>query len=217
MPDARPDPAVPPSSDADRAVEADVRVVAPSLRTTAIALWVVAVALIPLAAGTQGVAALPFAVVPSVFVAVFAWLVLWRPHVTATADALVIADVRRTTSIPWRRVVEIRSRHGLEVVTSEGVRRTWIAPRGSARLRLVGDGDGDPDPTVPSGRPGGAHPVTVHAAAARLAARIPAARPIEGPPPAHVERIPITVRTHWVAVLVLVVLGVLASLSGARI
>jgi hypothetical protein len=145
--------------------------------------------------------------VPSVFTALVAWVVLWRPHVALTDDALVVVDVRRTTTYAWRRVTDVRTRYGLEVLSSEGTRRVWIAPRSTARLRVV-----------PAGaRPGGTAPVDLDVAAAAMRARIPVDAPTDAPPPATVTPAPIVHRAHGWAVTALVVLGIAASMAGARL
>jgi len=185
------------------------RIVAPALRRLAIVLWVVAVALVPIAIAGNGPSAALLALPPSAFTAWFAWMALWRPRVEATPDALVVVDVRRTTTIAWPRVEEVRSRYGLEVRTNEGLLRAWIAPRPTARLRL--------DTIRPDGRPGGTEPVTVPAAADRLAACVPVREPLDGPPPARVTVAGLVTHGHWWGVLLLVVLGVLGSLTGARL
>lgn len=215
---------------------ASFRIVAPGLRTFAVVLWVVAVALVPIGLVGGGPRALLFVWAPSLFTAAVAWFVLWRPRVEATAEALVIVDVRRTSTIAWRRVVTVRAKYGLEVTTSEGVRRVWIAPRPTARLRIdasstastastVSAADGahgaggahGPGGTDRAGRSGGSVPVTVDAAAARLVASIPVDDSGDALPPARVTAAPITHRVHWVAVLLLIVLGTLGSLSGAQL
>jgi hypothetical protein len=203
---------------------ASFRIVAPGLRTFAVVLWVVAVALVPIGLVGGGPRALLFVWAPSLFTAAVAWFVLWRPRVEATAEALVIVDVRRTSTIAWRRVVTVRAKYGLEVTTSEGVRRVWIAPRPTARLRIdasstastVSAADG-PGGTDRAGRSGGSVPVTVDAAAAQLVAWIPVDDSGDALPPARVTAAPITHRVHWVAVLLLIVLGTLGSLSGAQL
>jgi hypothetical protein len=191
--------AVPPS--------APVRIVSPALRRGAVVLWVVAVVLVPLGLLTGGPGTAVFVPVPSVFTALVAWVVLWRPHVALTEDALVVVDVRRTTTYAWRRVTDVRSRYGLEVLSSEGTRRVWIAPRSTARLRLVPAGT----------RSGGTAPVDLDVAAAAIRARIPVDAPTDAPPPATVTPAPIVHRAHGWAVTALVVLGIAASMAGARL
>jgi hypothetical protein len=191
--------AVPPS--------APVRIVSPALRRGAVVLWVVAVVLVPLGLLTGGPGTAVFVPVPSVFTALVAWVVLWRPHIALTEDALVVVDVRRTTTYAWRRVTDVRTRYGLEVLSSEGTRRVWIAPRSTARLRVV-----------PAGaRPGGTAPVDLDVAAAAIRARIPVDAPTDAPPPATVTPAPIVHRAHGWAVTALVVLGIAASMAGARL
>ncbi|WIB66713.1 hypothetical protein DEI93_12170 [Curtobacterium sp. MCBD17_035] len=189
------------------------RLVAPAMRRFAVALWIVAVALVPIGLITDGPRALLLVPAPSAFTAWFAWTALWRPRVLATADGVVVVDVRRTTRIAWGRVLEVRSRFGLEVVTSEGDRRTWIAPRPTARLRLT--------PVAPLGPGGPAQAaettLTVAEAADRLRAFVPSPAPLEGPPPAEVTPARIEHRVHGWSVVALIALGLLGSMAGARI
>ncbi|WP_066515120.1 hypothetical protein [Curtobacterium ammoniigenes] len=177
----------------------DLVIVSPSMRRLAGFLWLVAILLLPVAALTRGPAAVLFALGPSTFLTAFAWFVLWRPHIRCADDALVIADVRRTTTMAWRRVQGVRDRYGIEIETSEGLRRAWVAPARSSRLAI------------------GARRLTVAEAAERIRDRIPPVIEEDGPPPATVVPAPITTRVHGWTVALLVVLGLLASVLGARI
>ncbi|WP_141399054.1 PH domain-containing protein [Curtobacterium sp. 'Ferrero'] len=181
-------------------------IVVPGMRVLAVVLWIVSVALVPLAVLGDGSAWL--APVPSVFIAFLAWAVLWRPRIELTADALRIVDVRRTSTYAWRRVTEVRTKYGLEVVTSEGVRRTWIATRPTARLGTLGSGPQ---------QPGGTVRLTVDAAADAVRAHIPAAAAQDGPPPATVTAAPIVHRPHGWTVVALVVLGFAATMAAAQL
>lgn len=183
----------------ERAAPGRVRFFSPTMRRLAGFFWALAVILLPVAALTRGAPAVLFALGPSVFLAAFAWFVLWRPHLECTPDALVIADVRRTTSIAWRRVQAVRDRYGIAILTSEGVRRTWVAPGASSRL-ATSDG-----------------PLTVQAAAERIRSYVPEAEQTDGPPPSSVTAAPIATRVHGWTIALLIVLGILASMLGARI
>jgi hypothetical protein len=176
-------------------------IVAPGMRLLAVVLWAASVALVPLALVGDGSPWL--APIPSVFIAFLAWAVLWRPRIELTPDALRIVDVRRTTSYAWRRVTEVRTKYGLEIVSSEGVRRTWIATRPTARLAAH--------------RPGGTVRLTVDAAADEVRAMVPVAAPQDGPPPASVAAAPIAHRAHGWSVLALIVLGLVATMAAAQL
>ncbi|TCL78006.1 MULTISPECIES: PH domain-containing protein [unclassified Curtobacterium] len=179
-------------------------IVAPGLRRLAIVLWVVAVALVPLALlGGSNPWLVP---VPSICIAFVAWAALWRPRIELTPEHLRIVDVRRTSTYTWSRVTEVRTKYGIEVVTGEGVRRVWIATRPTARLTAQ-----------VQGRPGGPDHLDVDAAAAQMLALVPATAPQDGPPPATVTAAPITHRVHGWTVLAFVVLGIAASLAAARL
>ncbi|PZE67021.1 MULTISPECIES: PH domain-containing protein [unclassified Curtobacterium] len=179
------------------------RIVATNMRRFAVALWVVAAALVVIGLVTNGPSAALLVPVPSLFTAWFAWVVLWRPRIELTADALVVVDVRRTTRFAWRRVRAVRTKYGLEVVTDQGEHRVWIAPRPNARLTLV--------------RPGGSVPVDVDAAADEIRAVVPPPLVYDGDPPATVTAAPIVHEAHGWAIVALVVLGIAGSLAGARL
>ncbi|KQO62878.1 PH domain-containing protein [Curtobacterium sp. Leaf261] len=217
MPDDHSAPLIPAAASGS---PAPFRIVAPGLRTFAVVLWIVAALLVPIGIVGSGPRALVFVWAPSLFTAAVAWFVLWRPRIEATAEALVVVDVRRTSTIAWRRVEAVSAKYGLEVTTSEGVRRIWIAPRPTARLRI------DPEQgtsvtrvatSTEDDRTGGPVPVTVAAAARRLVAFVPVDESGDALPPAQVTAAPITHRAHWVAILLLIVLGTLGSLSGAQL
>jgi hypothetical protein len=179
------------------------RIVATNMRRFAVALWIVAAALVVIGLVTNGPGVALLVPVPSLFTAWFAWVVLWRPRIEITDDALVVVDVRRTTRFAWRRVQEIRTKYGLEVVTDQGEQRVWIAPRPNARLAVV--------------RPGGPVPVSVDVAADEIRTFVPAPIEYDGAPPATVTAAPIVHRVHGWAITALVVLGIAGSLAGARL
>jgi hypothetical protein len=179
-------------------------ILAPGMRLLAVVLWVVAVALVPIALLT-GDGPWWLAPVPSLFVAFVGWSVLWRPRFELTPEHLRIVDVRRTSTYDWRRVTEVRTKYGIEVVSSEGVRRTWLATRRSARLGARIDG-----------QPGGADRLDVDAAAERIRAFVPTTAVPDGPPPATVTAAPITHRVHGWTVVALIVLGLVASMAAAQ-
>lgn len=180
-----------------------VRIVAPGMRTLAVALWVVAAVLLVLGFVARGTSPAWLVPVPSLCVAFVAWAVLWRPRLELTPDALVVVDVRRTSTYAWPRVTGIRTKYGIEVQSTEPDRRTWIAPRPTARLRID--------------RPGGSVPATVDAVAAEVLTRVPVVTVQDGPPPATVAALPIVHRAHGWSILAMVVLGVAASLAAARL
>lgn len=177
-------------------------VVAPPMRILAVALWVVAVVLVPLGLLTGGSPWLT--PVPSLFIALVAWAVLWRPRFVVTDESLTIVDVRRTSTYPWRRVQEVRAKYGVEVVSSEGVRRTWLATRPTARLALH------------TGSGAARRSVSVAELAAQLREHVPAPVGHDGPPPATVVAAPIRHRAHGWSVTAMIVLGVAASMAAAQ-
>ncbi len=178
-------------------------IVAPGMRVLAVVLWGVAVVLVPLALVGGGTVWL--APVPSCFIALVAWAVFWRPRFECTPDRLRIVDVRRASTYDWRRVTEVRTKYGIEVVTSEGVRRTWLATRPTARLGEW------------SGRPGGTTRLDVEGAADRMRAYLPAPVEQDGPPPATVVPARITHRAHGWSVVGMIVLGLLATMAAAQL
>lgn len=180
-----------------------VRIVAPGMRTLAVVLWIVAAVLLVLGFVDRGASSVWLVPVPSVCVAFVAWAVLWRPRIELTPESLVVVDVRRTSTYAWPRVTGVRTKYGIEVQSTEPDRRTWIAPRPTARLRID--------------RPTGAVPATVEMAAAEVLARVPVVAVQDGPPPATVTALPIVHRVHGWSILAMVVLGVAASLAAARL
>ncbi|MGU3410999.1 PH domain-containing protein [Microbacterium sp. M1A1_1b] len=180
-----------------------VRIVAPGMRVLATVLWAAAVFLLVVGFVVRGDTPAWLVPVPSLFVAFVAWAVLWRPRIELTPEALVVVDVRRTSTYAWPRVTGVRTKYGLEVQSNEPDRRTWIAPRPTARLRLE--------------RPSGSVPATVERAAAEVLARVPVAVAQDGPPPATVTALPIVHRVHGWSILAMIVLGVAASLAAARL
>lgn len=182
-----------------------VRIVSPGMRTLAIVLWVVAVALVPLGLVTAPAATRFLAPVPSIGIAFIAWAVLWRPRIELRDDALVVVDVRRRSSYAWRRVTEVRTKYGLEFVSSEGERRTWIATRPTAALRI--------DDTVR----GTSRRVTVEEAAAAVRLRLPEILATDGPPPTTVAAAPIAHRAHGWTVLGIIVLALVSTMAAAQL
>ncbi|WP_186317752.1 PH domain-containing protein [Curtobacterium sp. 9128] len=179
------------------------RIVAPGMRTLAVVLWAVAGVLLVLGFVSRGDTSALLVPIPSLFIAFVAWAVLWRPRLLLTPEALVVVDVRRTSSYAWPRVTGVRTKYGLEVQSTEPDRRTWIAPRPTARLRLD--------------RPGGSVPLTVDQAAAEVLASVPAQAPQDGPPPATVTAHPIVHRAHGWTILAITVLAIAASMAAARL
>ncbi|QKS17212.1 hypothetical protein HUN59_14265 [Curtobacterium sp. Csp2] len=179
-------------------------IVAPGMRTLAVVLWVVSVALVPLALLTADRPWL--APVPSIFIAFVAWAVLWRPRYELTAEHLVVVDVRRRSTYAWPRIVEVRTKYGIEIVTSEGVRRTWLATRPTAPLGVL---DAD--------RPTVTERLDVPAAAEVMRAHLPAPVTPVGPPPATVVPQIVAHRTHGWTVTALIVLGIAASMAAAQL
>lgn len=178
-------------------------IIAPGMRLLAVVLWVAAIVLVPIAVLSGGSPWL--APIPSVWIALVAWAVLWRPRFELTPEHLRIVDVRRTSTYDWRRVTEVRTKYGIEVVTSEGVRRTWLATRPTARLAETGD------------RTGGTDRLDVDAAARRIRAFVPTPPAADGPPPATVTAAPIAHRAHGWTVTGMIVLGLVASTAAAQL
>jgi hypothetical protein len=194
-----------------------VRIVSTAMRRLAIVLWVVAAALIPVGVIPNGIGAIGFATVPAVFTAAFAWLVLWRPRIELTDDTLRIVDVRRTTSIPWKRVQEVRSRYGLEIVTNEGLRRTWTAPTAKTRLRTDTAEHGAAERGAAGPGTAVGTRIDVATLADRIRERVPEPEVFDGPPPTSVVPAPIVTRVHGWSVVLLIALGIAASMTGSHI
>jgi hypothetical protein len=57
-----------------------------------------------------------------------AWLVFWRPRVRVGDDGVTIVNPFRTVAVPWRALVDVRTRHSLTLVTPHARYTAWSAP-----------------------------------------------------------------------------------------
>lgn len=101
----------------------------------AIILWALCgVASVAVALGTAGGAAAGY-LAPIVLVAFGTWMVLWRPAVRVSDDAVRLVNVTRTIEIPWPALIQVDTRFALTLRTPHG-RFTASAAPAPGRLNI---------------------------------------------------------------------------------
>jgi len=193
-------------------------------RIIAVVIWVFdALVLGALLIGAQSDRALAF--VPAAFVALFAWLALWRPNVEVSDARVRLLNVFRTIEVPWAALIHVDTRYALTLYTPGHRYAAWAAPapgrtgtniaRRAERRGTVGPAP-RPDGTV---RPGDLLASESGQAAYLVRdtwARLQNADAIEA---GVAESTPVSVRWHWLSggALVLLALGSLAALTALRL
>jgi hypothetical protein len=61
----------------------------------------------------------------------------WRPAVLAGADAVVVRNPFRTSTIPWNTVTDIDLTDALRIHTNVGIIRAWAIDRGGAASNML--------------------------------------------------------------------------------
>ncbi|MHB1063050.1 MAG: PH domain-containing protein [Georgenia sp.] len=108
-------------------------------RVSAVVAWLVAAVVAGAVLDDGGMTGLVrFGAVP-LLLAGFAWAVLWWPSVRVTADGVEVANVARTTRVPWSAILGVETRWGLRLLIPSGKLDVWAAPARGARLRRGGD------------------------------------------------------------------------------
>lgn len=80
----------------------------------------------------------------------FAWAVLWWPYVRVDDGGVEVANLVRTTRVPWQAITGVETRWGLRLLTAAGKVDAWAAPARGALSRVRADraasrrGDGGP-------------------------------------------------------------------------
>jgi Bacterial PH domain len=82
------------------------------------------------------------------------WWLYWRPHVVVEDGGVRIVNPLRTVVVPWRALVDVRTRFTLTLVTPRGAWSCFALPSGGASAALRGS-PGDLEGTHPSTRPDG--------------------------------------------------------------
>lgn len=193
-------------------------------RIVAIVIWVVDVVVLgALLIGTHSDRVL--APIPAVFVALFAWVVLWRPNVDVSDERVRLVNVFRTIDVPWAALIHVDTRYALTIYTPGHKFAAWAAPapgrtgtniaRRAERRGSVGPSP-RPDGTV---RPGDLLASESGQAAYLVRdtwARLQKSEAIEA---GLAERTPVEVRWHWISsgALVLLAVGSLAALAALRL
>ncbi len=162
----------------------------------------------------------PFVVIPVAFVALLAWVALWRPRVLIDDDHVEVRNVFRTITVPWPALIHVDTRYALTLYTPGRRFSAWAAPapgrtgaaiaarqqeRGRVAMAPVSeDGSIRPGDLIASESGQAAYLIRERWARLRDAGRIEAGV-------AH--ETPVGIRVHWgldAALAVLLVGGVLA-------
>jgi hypothetical protein len=69
---------------------------------------------------------------PLAFGAVAAWVLFWIPEVRVDPAEVVLVNPLRTVTVRWPAITDVRTRWGLELVTTRGRYSAWAAPRSGA-------------------------------------------------------------------------------------
>lgn len=77
--------------------------------------------------------------------AALGWLAYWRPCVVVDERGVVLHNVFRRVVVPWPALVEVHSRYGMRVETTEGTFGAWAVPAPTGRSRAQG---GDTEATT---------------------------------------------------------------------
>jgi hypothetical protein len=106
-----------------------------SSKVYAVIAWAGCAAVLVAITANGGIAELlQYGAVPLALAAA-AWAVFWEPHVTVAPDGVRVANVWRTTSVPWGAVDRVESRCGLRLHTPRGRVSAWATPaRGKVAL-----------------------------------------------------------------------------------
>ncbi|MBK4347321.1 PH domain-containing protein [Lacisediminihabitans changchengi] len=67
-------------------------------------------------------------VLPLALIALAAYAVLWRPHLTVDDDAVTAVNVLRTVVIPWSALIDVDTKFSLTLRTPRGSYGVWAAP-----------------------------------------------------------------------------------------
>jgi hypothetical protein len=70
----------------------------------------------------------PFVIVPVAFVALLAWVALWRPRVEIDDERIMVRNVVRTITVPWPALIHVDTRFALTLFTPGHRYSAWAAP-----------------------------------------------------------------------------------------
>ena len=141
-------------------------------------------------------------------VAVLAWAVLVRPHLSVTDAAVTVSNVWRTHVIPFGAIAYVRTRGLVEVAVHQGdgerILRSWNAPGNTARIPRRSDAQAR-NHLRAMGMPAHGHASALTSDSGR-AQRLIEERMDAGPVPGAAS----TVRSSWNTAIVAAVLTALA-------
>lgn len=70
----------------------------------------------------------PLVIVPVAFVALLAWVALWRPRVEIDDDGILVRNVLRTITVPWPALIHVDTKYALTLFTPGHRYSAWAAP-----------------------------------------------------------------------------------------
>lgn len=74
--------------------------------------------------------------VGSVVVGVAVFVVLWRPQLTVSDDAIVVRNVLSTVIVPWNALIHVDTKYALTLITPQRKVAVWCAPAPGATAAL---------------------------------------------------------------------------------
>ncbi|GAB3390303.1 hypothetical protein GCM10027568_13980 [Humibacter soli] len=97
-------------------------------RVLAVVAWALAAGALVAYIWSHGELRDPFVIVPVVFVALAAWVALWRPRVSIDDDTIEVRNVFRTITVPWPALINVDTRFALTLFTPGHRYSAWAAP-----------------------------------------------------------------------------------------
>lgn len=70
----------------------------------------------------------PLVIVPVAFVALLAWVALWRPRVEIDDEGVRMRNVFRTVTVPWPALIHVDTKYALTLFTPGHRYSAWAAP-----------------------------------------------------------------------------------------
>lgn len=107
-------------------------------RLAAVFVWAIAALMAAIALMESGVASI-WLVPGAAFVALWAWVALWQPHVAVADDGVHLENVTHTVDIPWEALIHVETRYALTLITPRARYAAWAAPApGALRASAAG-------------------------------------------------------------------------------
>ena len=96
-------------------------------RILAVVVWVLAVFVaVATIVGSPGDALQ--ALLPALFIAVLAWIALWRPYLVVADEGVTMVNVLRSHRIPWPALINVDTKFALTLFTPGHRYAAWAAP-----------------------------------------------------------------------------------------